>query len=68
MAKSTLYAEPFTNEFGNKVTLTLEADRGDDGGPTLVTICMMGPKSTSENTITLAEARKLKAALNATIR
>lgn len=48
----------FKNELGNKITISL-AKAPDVRGAKQITIKMVGPKSTAENTITEQEAKVL---------
>jgi len=59
-----VFEKTFTNEFQNSVSLTLDHHCKPSDQPSRITITLAGPHSTSENTITLQEARELRAALD----
>ena len=51
------FHETFTNELDNEIELSIEDVEGDAPGSLMIT--MIGPDSTSENTITRLEAERL---------
>lgn len=55
---TSVAAKIICNELGNEVDISVDRERLE--GVTYLTIRMEGPKSISENRITLREARELK--------
>ncbi len=57
LEKEDQFHETFVNELENEIELRIEDVEGDAPGSLMIT--MVGPNSTSENTITRLEAERL---------